>query len=52
MGDAGPHFQEGAGTAVTLRIVPMGPKSGGCTETGPDVPNFRLAWEGAWFGGH
>jgi hypothetical protein len=52
MGDGGPHFQEGPGTAVTLRVVAMGPESMGCPEAGPDTPNFKLVWEGAWSGGH
>lgn len=52
MGDAGPHFQEGPGTAVTLRLFAMAPDHGGCDAAGPGVPYLDLAWEGAWSGGH
>jgi hypothetical protein len=49
LGDAGPHFQSGAGTSVTLRVVTF--VGGGC-DPAAGVPNIGVAWEGAWSGAH
>jgi hypothetical protein len=48
LGDAGPHFQKGPGTSVTMRLVPFGT----CDPAGSGVPNLSLKFEGDWSGGH
>ncbi len=48
LGDGGPHFQKGPGTAATMRFIPQG----SCDPAGPGVPNLGLVFEGDWSGGH
>ena len=42
LGDAGPLFQKGPGSSVTMRLKPQG----NCDPAGPGVPNLDVAFEG------
>ena len=47
LGDAGPHFQGGPGSAVTLRVIVF---PGTACDVAAGIPNIGVSWEGATSG--